>query len=85
MAHDGASLDGGDAEQESQHGPFSCESMGLEGLRETGEIAARCGNSQKTPSLASSNLLWHTNSLSHGRVVLLRFGAQVPNEHLLQV
>ena len=32
MAHDGASMDGRDAEQESQHGPFSRESMGLEGL-----------------------------------------------------
>ena len=33
VAHARTSLDGGDAQQESQHGAFSATSMGLEGLR----------------------------------------------------
>lgn len=33
MAHARTSLDGGDAEQESQYGTFLATSLGLEGLR----------------------------------------------------
>ena len=33
VAHARTSLDGGDAQQESQHGAFPPTSMGLEGLR----------------------------------------------------
>ena len=33
MAHDRTSLDGGDAQQKSQHGTFLATGLGLEGLR----------------------------------------------------